>query len=193
MSARLALGLLLLAACDEKKSTQQAPASRVVAVAARKDEDPLGSLCDVRFAADKAPAFKWPPLDAAPTDASKGARWVNVWATWCPPCIEELPLITRAARELSKKGVAVSLSLVSVDDSADAVTSFATLHPEAKSSLRVSDGKALEPWLVSLGLDKGATLPLHLFVDAQSRVRCARTGAVAESNLAAIETLLREP
>jgi thiol-disulfide isomerase/thioredoxin len=193
VSARkLTLALLLLAACDAKKSAEP-PASRVVAVAARKDADPVGSLCDVRFAADKAPAFTWPPLERAATEAGKGARWINVWATWCPPCIEELPLITRAARALANEGVAVSLALISVDDTADAVASFAKQHPEAKDSLRVPDTSALEPWLVSLGLDKGATLPLHLFVDAQDRLRCARTGAVAESDLAAIETVLRAP
>ncbi len=25
---------------------------------------------------------------------------VNVWATWCPPCIEELPLLEKVSREL---------------------------------------------------------------------------------------------
>ena len=191
MSARRVIALLLLlASCSEKKS-EAPPLSRSVAVAAKKDADPVGSLCDVRFAADKAPTFKWPALERAPTEDAKGARWINVWATWCPPCIEELPLIARAARDLAKKGAPVSLSLLSVDTTAGVVTSFAKQHPEAASSLRVADASALEPWLVSLGLDKGATLPLHLFVDAEDRLRCARTGAVAESDLGAIETVLR--
>jgi thiol-disulfide isomerase/thioredoxin len=25
---------------------------------------------------------------------------VNVWASWCPPCIEELPLLNKVSREL---------------------------------------------------------------------------------------------
>lgn len=26
---------------------------------------------------------------------------INVWASWCPPCIEEMPILTQAARELA--------------------------------------------------------------------------------------------
>jgi thiol-disulfide isomerase/thioredoxin len=29
---------------------------------------------------------------------------VNFWATWCPPCVEELPLLDRFYRENSSKG-----------------------------------------------------------------------------------------
>ncbi|MBS1982861.1 MAG: TlpA family protein disulfide reductase [Bdellovibrionales bacterium] len=34
---------------------------------------------------------------------------VSMWATWCDPCIRELPLITRAQPELEKRGVKVVL------------------------------------------------------------------------------------
>lgn len=44
-----------------------------------------------------------------------GARvvLVNVWATWCEPCLEEMPDILRAYREL--KGQGLRLVLVSAD------------------------------------------------------------------------------
>ena len=59
---------------------------------------------------DKAPDFN------ITTDSGKqitrsnfGGRLLvlNFWATWCPPCIEELPSLDQMQRELSSKGVVV--------------------------------------------------------------------------------------
>jgi peroxiredoxin len=33
--------------------------------------------------------------------------FINVWATWCPPCIEEMPTIQRLYERLHDRGVAV--------------------------------------------------------------------------------------
>jgi len=39
---------------------------------------------------------------------------VNFWATWCPPCVEELPSLDRFARTYGPRGVEVVA--ISVDD-----------------------------------------------------------------------------
>lgn len=182
-----ALVLVLIAGCDQGKQTAPAPA-RVVAVTAEVDKNAADAFCDVRFRGSDAPVFKLPDLvGATPTEA--GLRWINLWATWCPPCIEELPLLKRAEAELARGGLTVSLVLLSVDTTDDVVRTFEKAHPEAKGSTRISDPAALSPFLTSVGLDRGATLPAHVFVDATGRVRCARTGAIGERDLATIRGL----
>ena len=47
----------------------------------------------------------------------------------------------------------------------------------------------LTPWLAQHGLDMPSVLPLHLFVDPQGRVRCARSGAVNKDAYDAIVAL----
>lgn len=51
---------------------------------------------------------------------------LHFWATWCPPCIEELPSLRRLEQALS--GERFSLVTVSVDDSAATVRQFFDQH-----------------------------------------------------------------
>jgi len=47
---------------------------------------------------------------------------VNFWATWCPPCLEELPSLNRFHDQLAGRGVVVLG--VSVDEDAGAYQNF---------------------------------------------------------------------
>jgi peroxiredoxin len=51
---------------------------------------------------------------------------MNLWATWCPPCREEMPALQQLYREEKSKGVVV----LGVDqgESADAAGAFARAH-----------------------------------------------------------------
>src|SRR5262249_40915101 len=69
-----------------------------------------------------APAFELPLLDAPDKTFSQkdmlGKAWVlNVWASWCGPCLEEHAVITR----LSKSGVAPVVGLNYKDARSDAL------------------------------------------------------------------------
>jgi cytochrome c biogenesis protein CcmG, thiol:disulfide interchange protein DsbE len=43
---------------------------------------------------------------------------LNFWATWCPPCVEELPSLVEMQRRMKGKGVTVLAVSVDVDESA---------------------------------------------------------------------------
>jgi thiol-disulfide isomerase/thioredoxin len=180
-----------MVACNDKKPGPEGlPPSRVVAVKAAKDES-TAALCDVQHGPSTAPQFSLPAVEETGVVVPKGTpRWVNVWATWCPPCVEELGLLSKFAAGRTGAGKPLGLTLISVDASREAIERFALAHPEANPSLRARDPNAIEAWLPSVGLDAGATLPIHLFVDAEGRVRCARTGSIRETDLPRIEKLL---
>ncbi|HEX5661399.1 MAG TPA: TlpA disulfide reductase family protein [Polyangiales bacterium] len=164
--------------------------SRFEAVTAKEPPASAAELCDAVLKRDTAPPFVFPASLEGPTPSAKGPRWINVWATWCPPCVEELPILRKMEATLAKQASPVKLTLLSVDTTAEAVAGFASTHPEVKGSLRLTDDKQLEPWLLSIGLDRGATLPVHVFVHADGKIACVRTGAVKETDLAAIAALL---
>jgi thiol-disulfide isomerase/thioredoxin len=50
--------------------------------------------------------------------------FLNIWATWCGPCVAEMPSIARLAANPHLKGKDIEFVCVSVDDSTAAVKSF---------------------------------------------------------------------
>lgn len=51
---------------------------------------------------------------------------LNFWATWCPPCVEEVPSLVEMQRRLKDKGVTVLA--VSVDEDENAYKDFLKAH-----------------------------------------------------------------
>lgn len=68
------------------------------------------------------------PLDADGRPAKLGSQLapvslVHFWATWCPPCIDEIPSLQRLALDYSEQDD-FAVVMIAVDDSKDKVTTF---------------------------------------------------------------------
>jgi thiol-disulfide isomerase/thioredoxin len=103
---------------------------------------------------------------------------VNFWATWCPPCIEELPLLDRFFRENAAKGFQVAG--VAIDQVA-AVRSFLTRLPLA-FPVAVAGAGGLE-LVKSLGNLAGG-LPFSVVLGSDGGVLHRKMGKVSEADLA---------
>lgn len=177
----------LLPACDGGgNKPPPPPASRFDAVAAApKKEANIADFCEEQ----PNKPFAWPELDG-PEPAHAGWRWVNVWATWCGPCVEEMPRLAGWESKLTAEGSAVDVQFLSVDDAASKVTEFRAAHPGSPEGPRMKDVAALSPWLASVGLDDTAALPIHIFVDPQDQIRCVRMGSVSEHDYDVIKKVI---
>jgi peroxiredoxin len=102
---------------------------------------------------------------------------INFWATWCPPCLEEMPGFielqeTYASRGFQVLGIAI--------DELQAVKSFRdTLGVNYPILIGDSDAIALSS---NLGNHFGA-LPYSLLVDRDGRIRYIRPGALPKAAL----------
>lgn len=195
----VALTVLVGLACTGEASTSTPAPSRVDAVVAppppATDPEAVAAFCDAHPSDADAKPFVWPVLaDAAVTPAPGAWRWVNVWATWCKPCVAEMPLIVKWQGKLAADGVKADLTLLSVDDQGGKVTRFAAEHPDLPvvppQGVRMADVKELQPWLAANSLDASVAIPLNFFIDPQGRTRCVRSGQISDTDYAAIKRVL---
>lgn len=190
----MSLPLLLWAfvACDGESAPAAPPPSRVDAVMAKPQKAvDLAGFCEVLGTGDSARSFAWPELDAPAPPEGEGWRWVNVWATWCGPCVEEMPLLAKWEAQLQGEGVNVDVQFVSVDDKADVVEGYRKSHPDTPASSRVKEYAKVAPWVSSLGLAPDSGIPIHVFVDPDDRIRCVRTGSMGPNDYKTIKQVMK--
>lgn len=138
-------------------------------------------------ASHPTPALKLSGLDGKPLDLAnlRGKVVVlNFWATWCPPCVEEIPSLERLYKRMKSKGVEV----VSVDvgEEADTVEKFLVDKPVGFPVLLDPQAKVFTEW-------KSYAFPTTFVLDQEQVIRYAVFGAFewdSEEVIRTLETLL---
>lgn len=97
---------------------------------------------------------------------------VNFWATWCPPCQAEMPLLDRLARQRTD----VAVVAVDVGDRAQEVRAFLAARGLTLPVALDTQGAVATRYGV-----RG--LPTTFFLDGQGVVRFVHIGALDEATL----------
>ncbi len=189
LSALIVILGLALGACEDTKPSGDPPSRVNGAKTTQRQTATVESFCDVYATPDKAPKLAWPALAEPAPPLFNGWRWINIWATWCKPCVEEMPRLVKWQHRLGGPSK-LALTFVSVDETPDDIATFAKSHADSPLTLRLADSKTQEAWFTQLGLQGAPPIPIHVFVDAQQRVRCVRAGGVRDQDFAIIEKLL---
>ncbi len=157
------LALALLAGCD-RESAEPAQPAQEAAEGGQVGEQLTGTL-DRSFAGEAIPAITvTDPAGATLALAQTGGKptLLNLWATWCAPCVVEMPLLDALAAEL---GDDVRVLTVSEDmQGAEAVEPFFAEKGYAN----------LPRWMdpendLAFEFGGGAVLPLTVLYDGEGR------------------------
>ena len=122
-------------------------------------------------------------LPDATGQAQSIAQWrgkpmvVNFWATWCPPCREEMPLFAAAAR--SGPGQTVQIVGIALDEAAK-VADFAQKSPMPYPLL--VGGMAQGSLMGKLG-NSSQLLPFTVFLNADGSVHRTKLGELKAEEL----------
>ncbi len=117
--------------------------------------------------------FDWPlrDLDDRPVDLA-GFRGrpilLNIWATWCGPCLREMPAIDRLAADPRIKAKGVAVVCVSVDRDAATVRRFAGEKARGMTILRAT---SVPPVFQTEGI------PATFLIAPDGRVVASQVGA----------------
>ena len=135
-----------------------------------------------------APDFTVPGLRASLIrlrDFKDQVIFLNFWATWCPPCREEMPSMERLYRRFKAKGF--TILALSIDARGEEV-----VGPFVKS-LGLTFPVGLDPKMTVAGEYRMAGLPTSLLIDAGGAIVAVAVGPRDWDSRAAhqvIETLL---
>lgn len=162
MRSLMVVLLLMLAACDRQSAQQEQAQGAPVAP----------DKIDFSHKGDAAPAMPFLGPDGGPATLAtfRGKPlMVNLWATWCAPCVSEMPALDRlAAREKER------LQLVAISQDMAGRRAVDPFFTQAKLT-------TLKPYLdkenvLMLAL-RSETLPLTIFYDADGKEQWRVVGA----------------
>ena len=170
--------LLALAACDKQVSTNgqaevgNTPAAAPTASAPAAPAET--SKIDRSHKGEAAPTVTFEAPDGKPTSiaAFKGKPvLVNLWATWCGPCVKEMPTLDAAA-------ATIAVVPVSQDKDRPTVAAFFAKEKFVR----------LQPYLdqqVGLSIAYNASLPMSILFDSTGHEVWRTTGGMDWTSAAA--------
>ncbi|MEK6284830.1 MAG: cytochrome c biogenesis protein CcdA [Acidobacteriota bacterium] len=163
------------------KQVESSPSAGVVQTLAKNTADTKAPVADAASGAapEPAPAISLNLLNggALSLESLRGkVVVVDFWATWCVPCLSEIPMFNQLKKDYQPRGVEVVA--ISLDEEGAAkVKPFLKAHPMDYTQV-IGDRSTAGAFNVD-----DSSLPVTLLIDRQGRIRIRHVGIVKKDVL----------
>ena len=187
LSMRAQLPQVLEQAMQLLRQTRAAPYTDQYDIAQSEldeDDDELKQPMLHPFQGDQTPPpIQLKDLNGRPFDlvSTRGeVVLVNFWATWCRPCVEEIPSLSRLVKAM--EGKPFKVIAVNIGESAEDIRKFTQSIPLNFDILLDKNGATVRDWKVY-------AYPSNYLLDKQGRIRYAYRGALQWDAPAIVQTI----
>lgn len=112
-----------------------------------------------------------------------GTILVNFWATWCGPCVEELPFFNQLAREYADEGV--EFMFVSLDFKEAPLLKFLEINEFEGEVIFLSDGLRDPDWIEQMDPTWSGAIPATLALNFETEAKAFHEGSFTYEELLA--------
>lgn len=133
------------------------------------------------WASAQTPVVKFDRIEKILNTPSDKIQVINFWATWCAPCVKELPLFEKLQEERPDQ---VKVILINLDfaDKLDRVNSFVT-RKKMKAEVLLLDEIDYNTWIDKVDNEWSGAIPATLVVNTRTGRRKFVEKELAEGDL----------
>lgn len=144
----------------------------------------LGFVCSNQNAlAQTVPVINLDQLDSRLQNGADTTFVVNFWATWCGPCVKELPYFeTLESNNADEKMKVLLVTLDFVENLESKVIPFIA-KKEIKSEVLLLDEVNPNNWIPRVSEKWSGAIPATIFVNTQKKTRHFYEGSFKEGEL----------
>ncbi len=160
-SILLVVSFIFLFSCADKK--KEAIAEQALEIAELKEEV---SKNDPRL---RVPSYNFEELSTLLTKDNDTAYVVNFWATWCRPCIKELPAFEKLNADYSENKVKVLLVTLDFPDKIEKQVIPFMDKNNIQSEVVLLDDPDSNSWIPKISKDWSGAIPATIIYKGKAR------------------------
>ncbi len=136
-----------------------------------------------KSSAQNIPIINLKQLETRLSNGADTTYVVNFWATWCGPCVKELPYFEAVEEAYSKQKIRVLLITLDFSENIDSKVVPFVANKELKSDVMLLDESNPNKWIPQVSQEWSGAIPATLFVNTQKKTRHFHEGSFKEGDL----------